>query len=423
MDNPPRHNDAGPGAPEDSAAPDTLRPVELDDLLRRRPSPRPRILASLATAAGLLLIALLVLRALPPQLARQAPGVPSRPSQPMPATIALASTVAYGRVTLNGQELPDAPPLLIHPRQGDNVVMIEAPPFAPHVCAFHWDPAAGAFLPSANAPDNACTTTDADPGFVIRGVTVRWAIDVTFTPADLAQANLVPDALTQAKQAVSRELAALHLTTTVPAGDYIATGRDPTGAIATRRAASPLHATVTLAMPAPSDPPSPITCPLTLCSAIVQHAVPPGGERLWQVAVAPAYRWTFTDAAGHSLSSPTYRAGMLQITLAWTDSAWEPATAGLSLPSPVNPTPGALLCDGGVYEIAARLSSAISPGTAAFGPGVEGCLILGPDPHADAPATFVWRFGVLLAASSAAHALLPALPLAPPAEIAAVTAA
>jgi hypothetical protein len=38
------------------------------------------------------------------------------------------------------------------------------------------------------------------------------------------------------------------------------------------------------------------------------------------------------------------------------------------------------------------------------------------------PATFVWRFGVLLAAGSVAHALQPTLPLAPPAELAVVSA-
>src|SRR5262249_10129578 len=50
--------------------------------------------------------------------------------------------------------------------------------------------------------------------------------------------------------------------------------------------------------------------------------------------------------------------------------------------------------------------------------GVEGCLLsaqLSEQEHG----TFLWRFGALLAADAGAHTLLPDLPIAPQAEVAA----
>jgi hypothetical protein len=50
---------------------------------------------------------------------------------------------------------------------------------------------------------------------------------------------------------------------------------------------------------------------------------------------------------------------------------------------------------------------------------VEGCE-LGAAINGVDGGRYVWRFGVLLAADAQAHRILPALPLASPAEIAAV---
>ncbi|HEX8034756.1 MAG TPA: hypothetical protein VF510_12955, partial [Ktedonobacterales bacterium] len=52
--------------------------------------------------------------------------------------------------------------------------------------------------------------------------------------------------------------------------------------------------------------------------------------------------------------------------------------------------------------------------------GIEGCDIQILDSSGKF-ARFIWRFGVLLAADVAAHQLVPSLPVAPQAEIDAVT--
>jgi hypothetical protein len=51
--------------------------------------------------------------------------------------------------------------------------------------------------------------------------------------------------------------------------------------------------------------------------------------------------------------------------------------------------------------------------------GVEGCELGATINRVDG-GSYVWRFGVLLAADAQAHSILPALPRASPAEIAAV---
>jgi hypothetical protein len=52
---------------------------------------------------------------------------------------------------------------------------------------------------------------------------------------------------------------------------------------------------------------------------------------------------------------------------------------------------------------------------------MQGCQLVGQHAQTD-QATFLWRFGVLLAADPPAHRLLPALPLARPADTTAVGA-
>jgi hypothetical protein len=53
--------------------------------------------------------------------------------------------------------------------------------------------------------------------------------------------------------------------------------------------------------------------------------------------------------------------------------------------------------------------------------GIEGVCLAASAAGRHERRESIWRFGVLLAADAPAHALLPALPMAPPGEIAAVS--
>ena len=62
------------------------------------------------------------------------------------------------------------------------------------------------------------------------------------------------------------------------------------------------------------------------------------------------------------------------------------------------------------------LPLAVTPG------GPEGCRLQALDQGNSPQATFIYLFGVLLAADDGAHKLLPSLPMAPPLEVAAMGA-
>jgi hypothetical protein len=64
------------------------------------------------------------------------------------------------------------------------------------------------------------------------------------------------------------------------------------------------------------------------------------------------------------------------------------------------------------------MQSGLSVSSAGQGP--QGCKLGVVNQGATIEATFIFRFGVLLAADDGAHKLIPSLPIAPPSEIAAI---
>jgi hypothetical protein len=130
-------------------------------------------------------------------------------------------------------------------------------------------------------------------------------------------------------------------------------------------------------------------------------------------------RWQFTSAAGQVGSSVAY-----PVLEGWQVSlTYAPAT-GWHVPRALNTGESAagqfsrLSCATGAALLQAQLVGLGWTIRVAHQAGIEGCQLVGQQADTD-QVTFLWRFGVLLAADAPAHGLLPALPLAQPAESAA----
>lgn len=77
------------------------------------------------------------------------------------------------------------------------------------------------------------------------------------------------------------------------------------------------------------------------------------------------------------------------------------------------------VCTAGVTMLSIQIAEQAQNIQIAHDAGIEGCELLAR-PDQGQQGLFLWRFGVLLAADDGAHAMQPALPIAPPDEIAAV---
>jgi hypothetical protein len=99
--------------------------------------------------------------------------------------------------------------------------------------------------------------------------------------------------------------------------------------------------------------------------------------------------------------------------------AYDPATGWqVSHPTAILGSVQSSVCQAGIMMLWSTLGSANAP-VPLHDRGVEGCE-LGAKVNGVDGGRYVWRFGVVLAADAQAHSILPALPLASPAEIAAV---
>ena len=133
--------------------------------------------------------------------------------------------------------------------------------------------------------------------------------------------------------------------------------------------------------------------------------------------------WRFTTAGGRVVGDVSFTAADIVEKLLAYDPATGWSLSDQPLPdgiSGVNDI-GSMDCDTGaqvllqLFQSPPDFSFAISNGE-----GIEGCLITGEAADTSNTGSFVWRFGVLLAADDTAHQSLPNLPIAPPAEIDAV---
>jgi hypothetical protein len=398
-----------PPVDEEEPSDERLPLTELESISARPPSWRKRgaqlALLALALCVGLVATWSVI-------IPKRQPAQPASP--PIPISALLVSNLTNATITLNGKKLSGHPPMTVSAYLEQDVVTIAAPLFRPRTCHFKG-------LVSEEDTTNCLFTSN--NGLVQNGA--AFIIGVYLTPDDL-----LPAQQNQVIAPIMQQLSASLQTTTQP-GDAIPTafaGADYT--ITSRPATTPLQARAMLAQ---SGPQSSIShsypyffspsCEQLFCPSGFGPAPPdqaPSGQ-VWGLLLNVTLRWRFTNGTGTTIADVTYPsdspAGLFlslpQVQFVYDGTGWRLA-AGTDL----NAEMPAFLCDNGMTILGHRVSPPNNMGPVT-NKGVEGCLI--PVQAKGANGTFLWRFGVLLAADAGAHTILPDLPIAPPAAIATVS--
>jgi hypothetical protein len=221
------------------------------------------------------------------------------------------------------------------------------------------------------------------------------------------------------------ELAAQEVRATVPVGEYYATGFAQNGEELSALASASLRATEDLVpvppVSVPNGPPEP--CGELACGPPFGPGMVPAGH-VWSTQEALAEQWRFTDASDAQVGQVGF--GPLPFaTKFWlasqTDGTWQ-ATL-MENPSTGGPaTEQDILCTAAQTAMAEYSVAGFnppSPGRVTEGRvGPLGCTFTISDQSGNDVGLFIWRFGVLLAGDPTAHRTIPALPIAPPREIA-----
>jgi hypothetical protein len=157
--------------------------VDLDEALRPRVSPHQRAMQAGAVLLVVAAIVALLLHGIGPSPSGTA-SVFSTPT-PAPPTVIIMSSVNFGTVTVNGQRLKGAPPLVtraIH--QGNNVVTLNAPPFRSRTCHFLYPSDQPSSEPGCSGDSISGSPMD------VNGVSVTAS---TILSVDLSSTDLPPD--------------------------------------------------------------------------------------------------------------------------------------------------------------------------------------------------------------------------------------
>jgi hypothetical protein len=359
----------------------------------------------LALAVALLLVVGVLLRssAFTPQTPSSATPTPLGP-------IVLLSNVSYGSVTLDGRRLAGPPPLVMTFHEGTNVIALMAPPFGTESCQIDW--------PSGNVREGPCSTDKSPLIYTIRS---KALISVLVVTLDLTGSNMSPELQAAALAAIAQAVSAVHLDTTVPAGSYIATGRDATGRITFRRTTTPLAADLsfTLDIAGPRVPGCPPWCGGQLAPEIASRLV--GQVSLADVDVS--LQWRFGSGGAATVRSAVYRAAPVTLAIVYDASTgWQvsPAATQIIDGAPLSSGLAGTACSPGIEVLRAVAPIGYSVNMSS-NRGIEGCELELVAYTGASKATFIWRFGVLLAVDAGARRLAPALLVAPRAEIVAVS--
>lgn len=379
--------------------------VDLDALPARPPSLRKRVVQVGLLLAALVMVMVTFWRVVVPT---SAPGLPV-PLQPtaLPRALSLLSNINYGTLTLNGHPLSDQQTQTIRlPSKPPYTLTLNAPPFRPLSCPFP---------PPAPPAPYGFTPCLAGGEFTLNQQSVT-TLQMLFTLADLPPAqqqqitSLIPQAVT-AEQTI-----------TAPAQSFIVTALPPDGTITTERLPEPLEASAAL-IPSQQNGLGGTACQSFICtdSGVFQLNNALSGQ-FWEVTTPAALRWRFTTASGHVVSEVTFPiAAYPTLFLSYTaTTGWQ---VGLVSPAQLSQDLTHLICSTGTGMLASAAQQQTNEGywgaTTLHDQGIEGCELSLQLNGVD-QGQFVWRFGVLLAVDAKAHSALPTLPIATPADLAAV---
>lgn len=408
-----------------AAETDTLAQVELDTVLARRKSPRQRLLA-------VALITVAVLLALVPAwqaLSRMRQQQPTTPNPVVNLTSAyIMSNVSYATVTLNGRKLAAQTSVLANLRPGANTLTLTAKPFMPNTCRLTLS---GSLLRA-----DTCQAVRFSEPLNVGGKAhyPAFLIYVSFGMNNLPLDERAPalDQITGALGDLS-----LSLRTIVPAGQHYISGLTTDGLPIAAVARQPMLATPVIALSPESglQDCNDILCPFPNIPGSMPYdldRIQLAYGRSWLVQAPLSLGWRFSSVTQTSLTTATAGNVMLprgswaltlplvyDVAQGWSISPW--AIAG-SMDRRIGGQVGDIYC-----YIAAGMLNGIAPsfseGTQNPANGIEGCALslAGPTISAAGPpyhATFIARFGLVLAVDASAHQLIPQVPIASSAEAA-----
>ncbi len=381
------------------------------------PSPRKR-----AVQIGLVALVFVVAAVLigGPLVNGNAPGAASVTRQPTvsPQTALLLANINFGTVTINGHRQRGTLPMFFKmhsPAEGNSVyqIVVDAPPFDQVTCTV-------SFIQGAA---NAAGSSDCqiDNG----GFPEITANGVSATPDFVVSLNFTADSLPDDQQSridtlLLQSIAFQH-TMAVPAGSYVATGYHPAGnSITSQRATRPLQATAFLNSSTDLHL-LPFPCTGLVCSAgpILPNSTT---DKVWAIEVPVALRWLFTAADGRVLGDVSFPVANLAPAMLTYDAnaGWSLAPGSESESFASIGMLGGLDCSTGGELLQQMVQFNGISFSNEGDQEVTGCKITLQDIGGSERGTFLWRFGVLMAADKAAHDALPNLPIAPQAEIDAV---
>jgi hypothetical protein len=410
MSQPPDEQSLPPPISSDREA---LQIVDLDTILPCHSSRGKRMVPLSLLMATLVAVILTFWNIVP----KATPGspTPSRPT-PFPNALSIVSNVNFGTITVDGKEQPNPLPSTIRLGGGKSPSMItlKAPPFRPLSCPFP--------IPSPGTPwggvigyINGYSPCVAGTGFTLQKQNVS-NLEMLFTLADLPK-----DQQQQITALIPEEVAAQQ-TITVPAQSPFVTGVTSNGQVSTSHLTGPLQASAFL-VPTRQNSQEVPSCQGFICTDSGGFLL--GGSlsgQFWEVTTPVALRWRITQPGGTVVSDVTFPfASMLTLYLTYSESTgWQ---LGLISPEQLRQVLNQVVCETGAELLggdAQHFSDQLYWGVISLHDrGVKGCE-LSLQLNSQDQGHFVWRFGALLAADAKAHLTLPLLPMASPADLAAV---
>jgi hypothetical protein len=391
--------------------------ADLDHILTKRTS-RGRRVVQLTL---LLAMAAAVIFTLWDVVPRDGAGSPEPVPTPLPRALSIVSNVNFGTLSINGTVQPEPLPSAIRLHgKGPYTITLIAPPFRPLSCPFP--------LPKPGTPwggvigyIDGFSPCQAGSGFTMQQLDVT-NLEMQFSLADL------PNDQQQQITALIPEQVTAQQTFTVPSGSWFVSGLSSHGLITTARAPESLTASAYLVPSQQASQPG-TSCLGYVCANSGGFIL--GGSmsgQYWEVTTPISLRLLLRKATGEVVSDVTFPfANMLTLYLTYNGSTgWQ---VGLVSPQQLEQDLTQVVCPTGSNVLAAFAQQASDQLywtiTTLHDRGLAGCelsLQVASGENSGTHGEFVWRFGTLLAANDQAHLTLPQLPMATPADLAAVGA-
>jgi hypothetical protein len=391
--------------------------TDLDHILNRRPSQGRRLVQLTLLLVTVVAVIFTVWDVVPKDGARSPEPEPT----PLPSALSIVSNVNFGNLSIDGKEQPEPLPSAIRLHgKTPHTLMLKAPPFRPLSCPFP--------LPKPGTPwggvigyIDGFSPCVAGTEFTMRQQSVT-SLEMLFTLSDL------PKDQQQQITALIREQMTAQQTFIVPAESWFVSGLTANGLITTARAQVALTATAFLVPTQQTSQPG-TSCLGYICADSGGFTL--GGSlsgQYWEVTMPVSLRLLLRNANGQMVTDVTFPfASMLSLYLTYDGSTgWQ---VGLLSPQQLDQDLTQVVCPTGsnvLASLAQRASDQLYwTVTTLHDRGLDGCefsLQVNSGENSGDQGEFVWRFGALMAANAQAHLTLPQLPMAMPADLAAVGA-